>query len=109
MFRLTATEYGVLTSQIAISKLGRGGRRQLPWAFTEHGAIQAANVLHSPRAIAMGIYVVRAFVQLRDLIASNKALAQKLNELEHRLEDHDDAISAILSAIRELMNPSASN
>jgi hypothetical protein len=105
MFRLTAKEYGVLTSQTAISKLGRGGRRQLPWAFTEHGAIQASNVLNSPRAIAMGTYVVRAFVQLRDLIVSDKAMAQKLNELEHKLENHDDAIVAILSAIRQLMNP----
>jgi hypothetical protein len=64
MFRLTATEFGVLTSQIAISKPGQGGRRQLPWAFSEHGAIQAANVLNSPRAISMGIYVVRAFARV---------------------------------------------
>jgi hypothetical protein len=53
----------------------------------------------------MGVYVVRAFVQLRELLASNKTLAQKLNELEHKLKNHDDAITAILSAIRELMNP----
>jgi hypothetical protein len=66
-----------LVSQIATSKLGRGGRRKLPWAFTEHGAIQAANVLNSPRAITMGVYVVRAFVQLRDLLSSNKELARR--------------------------------
>ena len=78
----------------------------MPWAFSEHGAIQAANVLNSARAIAMGVYVVRAFVQLRDLLASNKTLAQKLSELEYKLENHNEAIAAILSAIRELLHPS---
>lgn len=105
MFRLSATEHAALISQIATSKPGRGGRRKLPWAFTEHGAIQAANVLNSPRAIAMGVYVVRAFVRLRELLASNTALARKLDELERKYKHHDDAIAAILSAIRELMNP----
>jgi hypothetical protein len=107
MLRLSAAEYAALISQIATSKPGRGGRRKLPWAFTEHGAIQAANVLNSPRAIAMGVHVVRAFVQLRELLASNTALARKLNELEGKLKNHDEAITAILSAIRELMNPPA--
>ena len=96
-----------LISQIATSKPGRGGRRKLPWAFTEHGAIQAANVLNSPRAIAMGVYVVRAFVRLRELLASNSALARKLDELERKYKHHDEAITAILSAIRELTNPPA--
>lgn len=105
MFRLSAAEHTALISQIATSKSGRGGRRKLPWAFTEHGAIQAANVLNSPRAIAMGVYVVRAFVRLRELLASNTALAHKLDELERKYQHHDDAITAILSAIRELMHP----
>lgn len=105
MFRLSAKEHAALISQIATSKPGRGGRRKLPWAFTEHGAIQAANVLNSPRAIAMGVYVVRAFVRLRELLASNTALARKLDELERKYKHHDDAITAILSAIRELTNP----
>ena len=82
-----------------------GGRRSLPHAFTEHGAIQAANVLNSPRAVEMGIYVVRAFVQLRELLSSNKKLARQFAQLEARLDkklaEHDDAIAAI----RELMNP----
>jgi hypothetical protein len=98
MFRLSATEHAALISQIATSKPGRGGRRKLPWAFTEHGAIQAANVLNSPRAVEMGIYVVRAFVQLRELLSSNKELAK-------RLDQHDEAIAAMLSAIRQLMHP----
>jgi hypothetical protein len=109
MLRLSEAEYAALISQNATSKPGRGGRRKLPWAFTEHGAIQAANVLNSPRAIAMGVYVVRAFVQLRELLVSNKDLARRLDQLEARLDKklatHDEAIAAILSAIRQLMNP----
>lgn len=109
MFRLSAAEHAALISQFATSKPGRGGRRKLPWAFTEHGAIQAANVLNSPRAVAMGVYVVRAFVKLRELLISNRELARRFDELEARLEKrltaHDEAIAAILSAIRELMNP----
>jgi hypothetical protein len=105
MFQLTAEEAERSRSQIATLNSGRGQNiKYRPYAFTEHGAIQVANVLHSPRAIAMGVYVVRAFVHLRDLLASNKALAQKLNDLEHKLRNHDEAIAAILSAIRELMN-----
>jgi ORF6N domain len=108
MLRLTRAEHTALISQIATSNSGRGGRRKLPWAFTEHGAIQAANVLNSPRAIEMGIYVVRAFVRFRELLSSNKELARQFPALESRLNkklaDHDDAIAAILSAIRELMN-----
>jgi ORF6N domain len=105
MFQLTAEEAERSRSQIATLNSGRGQNiKYRPYAFTEHGAIQVANVLNSPRAIAMGVYVVRAFVRLRDLLASNKALAQKLNDLEHKLRNHDEVIAAILSAIRELMN-----
>jgi hypothetical protein len=105
MFQLTA-EAERSRSQIATLKSGRGQNiKYRPYAFTEHGAIQAANVLNSARAIAMGVYVVRAFVQLRELLASNTALARKLNELEGKLKNHDETITAILSAIRELMNP----
>ena len=107
MFRLSVAEHAALISQIATSKPGRGGRRKLPWAFTEHGAIQAANVVNSPRAITMGIYVVRAFVRLRELLASNTVLARKLDELERKYKHHDEAIVAVLAAIRELANPPA--
>ena len=110
MFRLSAEETAVLRSQIATSKPpdkdGRGGPRYRPLAFTEHGAIQAANVLNSPRAIEMGVHVVRAFIRLRQMLASNKELAHKLNELEPKYQHHDKAIAAMLAAIRELMNPS---
>jgi ATP-dependent Clp protease ATP-binding subunit ClpA len=111
MFQLTAPEQAALMSQFATSKTGRGGHRKLPRAFTEHGAIQAANVLNSPRAVEMGVHVVRAFVRLRELLASNQELARRLDQLEARiakkLVSHDEAIAAILSAIRELMNPLA--
>ena len=106
MFQLTAEEAERSRSQFATLKGGRGQNiKYRPYAFTEHGAIQAVNVLNSPRAIAMGVYVVRAFVQLRELLASNTAFARKLNELEGKLKNHDETITAILSAIRELMNP----
>ncbi len=111
MFRLSAAEHATLISQIATSKRGRGGRRKLPWAFTEHGAIQAANVLNSSRAAAIGVYVVRAFVQLRELLSSNQELTRQFAQLEarlgKRLTEHDVAIAAILSAIRELMHTPA--
>ena len=106
VFQLTAEEVERSRSQFATLNSGRGQNiKYRPFAFTEHGAVQVANVLNSPRAIAMGVYVVRAFVQLRELLASNTALARKLNELEGKLKNHDEAITAILSAIRELMNP----
>ena len=83
--------------------------KSLPFAFTEYGAIQASNILASPQAVEMGVYVVRAFVRLRELIASHQELVHRLDDLEarieHKLESHDQAISGILNAIRELMRP----
>jgi hypothetical protein len=77
----------------------------MPYVFTEHGALMAANVLNSPRAIEASVYVVRAFVRLREMIASNKALAAKLEELERKLDTHDQAIAGLINAMRELMRP----
>ena len=77
----------------------------LPYAFTEHGAIMAANVLNSPRAVEVGVYVVRAFVKLRQIVAAHKELAHKLDELERRVDTHDDAIRQLIEAIRQLMVP----
>jgi hypothetical protein len=109
MFQLTAQEAATLRSQFATLKSGRGQHRKyLPYAFTEHGAIMAASVLNSPRAVEMSVYVVRAFVRLRDLLATNRAFARKLDELESRLQTHDEAITGILRTLRELMNPPAS-
>ena len=109
MFQLIAQEAATLRSQFATLKSGRGQHRKyLPYAFTEHGAIMAASVLNSPRAVEMSLYVVRAFVRLRELLATNRAFARKLDELESRLQTHDEAITGILRTLRELMNPPAS-
>src|SRR5256885_581677 len=81
MFRLSAAEYETLRSQTATSKKRRGGRRYLPFAFTEHGTIMAASVLNSERAIEMSLFVVRAFVRLREMLSSHRELAIKLSEL----------------------------
>lgn len=102
IFELTAEEFANLKSQFATSSWG--GRRKRPLAFTEHGAIVAATVLNSPRAVEMTIFVVRAFVQLRDLLTSNQELAQKFAELERKVSSHDQAIVGILKVIRELMH-----
>jgi hypothetical protein len=105
VFRLTAKENRNLKSQIVTTSSSHGGRRTLPYAFTEHGAIMAASVLNSPRAVEMSVFVVRAFVRLRDTLASHKALAAKFAELEQRLETHDKTIGEIIDAIRALVTP----
>jgi hypothetical protein len=105
MFQLDAEEHEVLRSQIVTSKKGRGGRRYLPHAFTEHGAIMAATVLNSERAVQMSVFVVRAFVRMREMLAANQQLAAKIEELEHRLGTHDRAIQELIEAIRQLMIP----
>jgi hypothetical protein len=106
MFRLSRAEVGALNrSQIATGPQKHRDPRFPPYAFTEHGAIMAATVLNSPRAVEVSIYVVRAFVRLREMLASNKELAQKLTELEQKLTAHDQAITGIIKTIRELMNP----
>ena len=76
-----------------------------PYAFTEHGAIMAASVLNSPRAIEVSVYVVRAFVQLRQIIAGHKELTRKISQLERRLSGHDTQIMALIEAIQQLMDP----
>jgi len=108
LFRLDRTEVEALNrSHFATGSQKHRDPRFPPFAFTQHGAIMAATILNSPRAVETSLYVVRAFVQLRELLASNAELARKLTELERKLKGHDEAITAILSAIRELMNPPA--
>ena len=94
-----------LRSQSATSKKGRGGIRRLPYAFTEHGAVMAANVLQSPAAVSASILVVRAFIRLREMLASNAELALKLAELERRMVGHDRQFAVVFDAIRKLMEP----
>ncbi len=105
MFQLTEEEFAALRSQNATSNSGRGGRRYLPYAFTEHGAIMAATILNSPWATEVSVYVVRAFVKLRELLASQHALIQRLDALEATLTEHDQAIAEIVKALRQLMIP----
>jgi len=119
VFRLSNQEFMSLISQIATSKSGppgRGGTRKLPLAFTEHGAIMAASVLNTARAIETSVFIVRAFVRMRDTLAGHKVLARKLEELEKRTEALSSSHAALASetraqlgqvvdALRKLMAP----
>jgi phage regulator Rha-like protein len=109
VFTLTKAEHQSLRSQIVTSNSQRGGRRYLPHAFTEHGAIMAATVLNSKRAIEMSVFVVRAFVQMRQALAFNHQVVSKLSELEARLDSHDAEIQDLVEAIRELIAPLPAN
>ena len=116
MFQLDAGEWEALRSQSVISNVGRGGRRYAPYAFTEQGVAMLSSVLGSAQAIAVNIEIMRAFVRLREVIASNKELAQRLDELENNAElmslKHDTfehntrvQLKQVFDAIRELMTP----
>jgi ORF6N domain len=98
LFQLTDAEYADLRSQIATSTGGHGGRRYLPLVFTEHGAIMAASVLNTPLAVEVSIFVVRAFVRLRETLSTNQEVMRKLDQLERKIETHDQAITGILAA-----------
>jgi hypothetical protein len=104
--QLSQEEWTSLRSQNATLNARRGQHRKyLPYAFTEHGAIMAATILNSQRATEVSVYVVRAFVRLRDLLASNRELARRLDQHERKLATHDQAISGLLETIRQLMTP----
>ena len=116
MFQLTADECAALRSQIATSnaivgspsreaapRAGRGGRRYLPYAFTEHGAVMAATVLNSQRAVEISVFVVRAFVRMRRMLTDQRQFALKLAEIESKLAAHDQSIKVVFDAIRQLM------
>ncbi len=102
MFRLTKEEARSLTSQFARSNKGRGGRRTPPYAFTEQGVAMLSSVLHSERAVQVNIAIMRAFVKLREMLASNRDLARRLDEMEKK---YDAQFRAVFDAIRELMKP----
>ncbi len=104
-FQLTREEVANLISQNAISSSGaHGGRRQLPWVFTEHGALMAANVLRSPRAVQMSIYLVRAFVRMRDELMANAAVLKRLAEVDRRLLEHDSVLREIVQSLQPLLD-----
>jgi len=103
MFQITKHEDEALRLQFGISKpTGRGGRRYLPYAFTEHGVVMLSSVLNSERAVQVNIAVVRAFMRLRQLLATHKDLAKKLEQLEKK---YDEYFRAVFEAIRQLMAP----
>lgn len=110
-FQLTPEEYARLRSQIAISNVanaaatrpGRGGRRTCPWAFTEHGALMAGNVLNSSRAIRTSLYVVRAFVRLREDALAQAAILKRLAQIDKRLLEHDVVLQDVLGKLLPLL------
>ena len=103
MFQLTKQEADSLRFQIGMSKTeGRGGRRYLPYVFTEHGVAMLSTVLNSERAVKVNIEIMRAFVRLRQMLASNAELARKLDALEKK---YDAQFKVVFDAIRELMRP----
>ena len=108
LFRLSVAELENLKSQIVTSS-SHGGKRKLPYAFTENGAVMAANVLNSPAAVRMGVFVVRAFVQMRDLLGGTKELAKQLADLEKkltaRLDGHEVAIIEVLRRVMDILDP----
>ena len=122
-FQLGAEEYSNLISQIAISSsqnadsltknknpertgsTSHGGRRKLPWAFSEHGALMAANVIRSERAVQMSIYVIRAFIRLREHAASNEAILRRLAEIDSTLLQHDAALRDVYRKLLPLSRP----
>ncbi len=105
MFQLSKEEVNVLTSHFAMSKLGRGGRRTLPYAFTEHGVAMLSSVLNSERAVEMNILIIRAFVRLREILATHKDLAHKMEELETKQQQQGADIAAIYNLVQRLISP----
>ncbi len=104
MFQLTNQEFSVSRSQIATAKIGRGGRRTPPYAFSEQGVAMLSSVLHSPRAVQVNIEIMRAFVRLRRMLASIAELAEQLESLEQK---YDDQFRVVFDAIRQLMSSDA--
>jgi hypothetical protein len=122
-FQLTTAEFNNLRSQIATSSSqpadsveglenwsqivtgSHGGRRYLPWAFTEHGAVMAANILRSDQAIHMSVFVVRAFVRLREHVAANQAILKRLAEIDRTLLEHDTALLDLYEKLLPLLQP----
>jgi hypothetical protein len=103
-FGLTQEEFAILRSQIVTSSR-HGGLRYLPWVFTEHGAIMAAMVLRSQHAVAMSVFVVRAFVQMREQISANLGVLRRLAEIDKKLLEHDVVLREVVERLAPLLNP----
>lgn len=104
MFQLSDEEYKSLISQIAISKVGRGGRRKLPYAFTEHGVLMLSSVLNSPQAIQVNIQIVRIFTRLRRLLDSHNELKLEIADIRQHLQNHDKNIELVFSYLDKLID-----
>ena len=108
MFQLTKEETEALRLQFATSNAGRGGRRYLPYAFTEHGVAMLSSVLSSKRAIQMNIVIIRAFIKLREVVNSSKDLRRRLEQVEAKLQRHGAAIGVLADEIKKLKQPPVS-
>jgi hypothetical protein len=108
-FQLTGEELANLMSQIVTSSSGHGGRRKLPWVYTEHGAIMAATVLNSLQAVEMSVFIVRAFIRLRQFARGHAEITKRLDALERRVTDQDDDLREMFDALRGLLAPSPRN
>ena len=104
-FQLVPQEFAALRSQFVTSKKGRGGRRYMPWSFTEHGVIMLASVLNSEIAVAASVRIVRTFVRLREIAVVNLEIARRLDEAERRMDGHDSELAQLFAAMRKLMAP----
>ena len=105
MLQLTGDEQKNLILQSAISSSNHGGKRKLPYAFTEHGVAMLSSVLRSERAVQMNIFIIRAFIKIRDIISTHKDLAIKLEELENRQDRQGEQLASVCSIVKQLINP----
>ena len=103
MFQIVQREHDSLRSQFVTSKKGRGGRRYLPYVFTEQGVAMLSSVLNSNRAIDVNIQIMRVFTRLREIILSHKDMARKIDDLERKFMDHDQKIVLVFRAIKQLL------
>jgi phage regulator Rha-like protein len=103
-FQLSSQEFASLRSQNASSKTGRGGRRSYPLVFTEHGALMAATVLKSDQAVQMSLYLIKAFVQMRDEMLASKTILKRLAEIDRRLLEHDVVLQEMIARIQPLLD-----
>ena len=109
MFQLSKAERDGLTFQNGMSKEGRGGRRTLPFAFTEQGVAMLSSVLNSTRAVQVNIVIIRTFVQLRELLGARADLTHRLDLLERKYDHHDDELRQVFEAIRRLVTPAVTS
>lgn len=108
-FQVSREEFANLMSQFVTSSSGHGGRRKLPWVYTEHGAMMAATVLNSLQAVEMSVFIVRAFIRLRQFASGHTEITKRLDALERRVTDHDDDLRDMFNALRALLAPSPRN